>query len=176
MGYCHFENRQRMGTRDSLSWKYPEFCKAHEEYKRTKGKKLLIKSADFTEYRFHSILLISKGKTVFSAWFSRNVVLTMIFIVCEHFSENIFSTKFVLRNKHTRFFISDMHISTCRLDFGESNEVSCFRLGLSQCFCLVVQSKFHELCCECILRHKLCRICVKVRGDTLWRLMKSTCV
>ena len=98
-------------------------------------------------------------------------MLTMIFIVCEHFSENIFSTKFVLRNKHTRFFISDMHISTCRLDFGESNEVSCFRLGLSQCFCLVVQSKFHELCCECILRHKLCRICVKVRGDTMYILL-----
>ena len=64
-----------------------------------------------------------------------------------------------------------MHISTCRLDFGESNEVSCFRLGLSQCFCLVVQSKFHELCCECILRHKLCRICVKVRGDTMYILL-----
>ena len=42
----------------------------------------------------------------------------------------------------------------------------CFKLGLPECFCLVVQSKFrgHFMSCVvCISRHKLCRIWVSER-------------
>ena len=58
---------------------------------------------------------------------------------------------FVLRNKVPRFFISEMRISTCRLDFGKSHQMPCFRLGLSQCFCLVVQSKFRGHFMSCVV-------------------------
>ena len=64
----------------------PRDGKAHEEYKRTKGKNL------FTEYRFHSILLIWKGKTVFSAWhrlhdFFKLINFVLLFVELHFYSK-----------------------------------------------------------------------------------------
>lgn len=90
-------------------------------------------------------------------------------LICESFIENVFTTKVVLGNKVIIFYFGNTVtcISTYRLDFGKS---VMFQVRITLLVLLVVQSEFEGhfvSCVVCISRHKLYRIRVKVRGDTL---------